>query len=549
MRGLAALLLVLILTGCAVAEPRPAMQTEPPAEEPVVPPSPPPAVGGPVPLPGEPARPSPSLAAYPFQSRAALRERLAERLNQSDRPALETVKELVQRQRREGVLPWLEADLNGDGRQEVVLALPVASDEFPDRGYAAGALVVIYQQGERYAVDVSESMGRTDELHLMGAHLHGAADLAGAGRPQIIWSRPHVIATGPQPHSVFVSTWEPGRIQHLPGLMVISNLTLRLDGQELVLKGLSREEWFLRSDPRREDRYRYVDGRFRLVDRRFVTQTEFGYDRFWDGLVAEQVGRLTDAEQEYRWAADPNRPSHIGRVDRYKAMPRELSAEEMERFHPALRAFARFRLGGLLLKQGRREEAEQVLAPSGGPYDGLTEALRTAPFGEEGCRAAAAWAAGQPEFLAALNLGVGHSPWTPELLCGQMPLEDAPYLRMFILQVVVSGKEGGAAIAGARAEMPELGEVRETKLDGTADPFVITLPDRERFPYTLRVSKPGYKSCLVTYDSLLFPRFDRWWEGGRREPFRLFVYLPAGEGEAGGDDCYGGRTSPQTPGN
>lgn len=411
MRSFLALLLMALLVGCGqAAPPRPAVAPDPP----------PPAGPGPGQGPATPR----------FPTRDALRDQLEQALNESEGPALETVRRFAARHPlREDEVPWLEADLTGDGEPETVLALPVASEHFPDRSYASGALFVIYRKDGRYAVDRSDSMGERAELRLMGAHLHGAADLTGTGSPQIIWFRPHVIATGPQPFSVFVSAWEPGTIAHLPGAMSISNLTLRVDGKDLVLRGVSREEWFIRSDPVREDRYRYDNDAFRLVDRRFVKQSEYGYDRFWDGLVAEGAGRLADAEEDYRAAADPQRQAHPGSYRVYNAPPYQLTPAELERFGAALRAFARFRLGGLLLGAGRQEEALAALAPAGGPYDGLTEAMRRAADREDGCRNATAWAAGQPDFLAALNAGVGHSPWTPELLCTYMPLEEKPLNR------------------------------------------------------------------------------------------------------------------------
>ncbi|MGE5675806.1 MAG: hypothetical protein ACM3XM_18320, partial [Mycobacterium leprae] len=167
-----------------------------------------------------------------------------------------------------------------------------------------------------------------------------------------------------------------------------------------------------------------VDGAFRLVDRRFLNHTEFGYDRFWDALVAEGVGRIADAEADFRAAAEPTRQAHAGSYPVYHQMPYELTPAEMAQFAEALRPFARFRLGGLLLQAGRPAEALAVLQPDDGPYTGLTEAMRTAPNRAAGCQAATNWATANPQFLASLNVGVGHSHWTPELLCGYMPLEE-----------------------------------------------------------------------------------------------------------------------------
>lgn len=250
------------------------------------------------------------------------------------------------------------------------------------------------------------------------------ADLVGLGRPQIVWSRPHMIATGPQPTSVFVTTWAPGSFVHLPGQMAASNMTLALDGTDLLLTGISRSNSFIRHSPMRTDRYRFVEGAFRLMDRHFLHPTEFRYDRFWDGTVAEAVGRLADAQREYRAALEPQREAHRGSYPVYNGPAHQLSAEALAQFDPALRAFARFRLGGLLLESGRPEEARAVLTGEGLPYPGLLEAMWGAKSHQEGCEAGARWAQTNPDFLVAINAGVGHSRWTPELLCSYPPVEE-----------------------------------------------------------------------------------------------------------------------------
>lgn len=211
-------------------------------------------------------------------------------------------------------------------------------------------------------------------------------------------------------------------------------LSADLDGDgeaEYVLAGTSRRNTYL-PVTQRIDRYRYVEGEFRLVDRRFAERQENGYARLWDGLVAEDVDRVDDALAAYRQAMEPTLPAHAGSILRYGAPPRELTAEEMDRFGEALRTFARFRVGALLLAEGREEEARAALDPGGrggepavpAAYAGLLEATAGAADRPGVGRAVAAWAAANPAFLQALNLGVGTEPWTPEILCGHIDIDD-----------------------------------------------------------------------------------------------------------------------------
>lgn len=333
---------------------------------------------------------------------------------------------LVREPRGPEDLPWLEADLDGDGVTEYVVGFPVAEPAPAPRPGAA--LFVIRKAGGQWAVDSSPRMvggkkGDRADLMLMAPRLHGVADLTGVGQPQIIWSRPQMIATGPQPSFVYITQWKPGAFIHLPGTIAISSMRLTIDGAELVLDGMSRRNWSL---PVREriDRYRYVDGAMRLVDRWFSEHPDDGYACLWDGLVAEESGRQNDAEMAYRQAADPSRVSHSGKIIQYNTYPIVLAEEQMEQFGSALRTFAQFRLGGLLVAAGRREEALAVLQPDGGPYDDLLAAMREAPDRAAGCRAAGAWATESPPFLKALNLGVGTAPWTPDILCSHVDLAE-----------------------------------------------------------------------------------------------------------------------------
>lgn len=322
---------------------------------------------------------------------------------------------------------WYVADLDNSGTSEFVLALPITDAGSPEyrRGQGA-ALFVSYRVNDRFEVDRTEPMSISDETRLLGPKLHGTADLCGLGYPQVVWSRAHGTATGLRPTSVFVTNWRPGSFTRLSGQMVISSTQkglpkVELDGTDLVLTGGSRKEMFSRP---RSDRYRCTGNSFRLVDRWFVEKGETAYDRFWDGLVAERVGRLVDAERHFREALEVGRKPHSGSVAQYNAPPRELSPSQLAVFGEALRSFVQFRLATLLIDGGRKVEAAAVVNDSTGPFSGLTSVLLGVTDRSKACERATAWASAHPDFLEALNLGVADSPWSTDFICSHAPLED-----------------------------------------------------------------------------------------------------------------------------
>lgn len=169
------------------------------------------------------------------------------------------------------------------------------------------------------------------------------------------------------------------------------------------------------------------------MDRRFVhsdtdlffhrTTDESAYGLFWDGLVAEAVGRMAEAEDYYRAALDPERQAHPGSVWQYNSSPLTLEEAELEAFGSALCALARFRLGALLMHSGHVNEAGDVLNQGDGAFEGLLETIRMASTRDEGCQIATDWAAADMDFLPALNRG--GIIWQPEVLCTHPPIEDS----------------------------------------------------------------------------------------------------------------------------
>lgn len=298
--------------------------------------------------------------------------------------------------------PFVEADLNGDGKAELVTAL---------RGKGGitgqGSLLVITEQDGRVVID------RPGGEPVMGAALFRVLDLTGDGAPEIIW-----ISTTVGAHtahsSVLVSRWQPGRIENLPGSMVTSYLRLEVEERDLLLIGGIIGSVGAGGVQRvRTDRYRWTEDEFRLVDRRFE-DSPLAYHRLMDGIVAESHGRKAEAETAYREATEEGREV---------LMPGGVEAEQEEALAQAVRAFARFRLGAFLLQEGRPAEAKQVLAGAAGPFAGLPGALADAADRTAGCQAAERWAEATPSFLEAMASPFGYAKpeWQPADLCGDLP--------------------------------------------------------------------------------------------------------------------------------
>lgn len=298
----------------------------------------------------------------------------------------------------------VEADLNGDGKPELVTALNAPAEG----SRRLGAAYVLYQAAGGYKADMTPPPDLPDVV------LATVADLTGDGRRAIVWySSDRGAHTGYI--DVFVSTWQPGQLKILPGPVHMSSPTLlKVDGRDLVVAGglvgsagagMAQRPW--------TDRYRVENGAVRLVDRAF-DRSEFAYHKLQDGIVAESYGHLDLALKAYQDATDPERTA---------LMPGAVDPAQAGVFGQAVRAFARFRLGALLLQQGKATEAGQALAAADGPYAGLSQALRDAGERTEGCAAATAWATAHPAFLAALNspFGYANPKWQPKDLCGPLP--------------------------------------------------------------------------------------------------------------------------------
>jgi len=397
-----------LLAGCGRSKPA----TEPaPPSPPVTAPTPDPA---PAPDPKPLPTPAPATAGDDLRSESSrrtlkldeLRTRLEAYLNApGPSPARERLSTLLSgwgvRGRDDGriaTVPFVEADLNGDGRPELVTALNVWGEW---KGTPSGAAFVISGREGSYRVDRSPT---PPEAYVDGVALVGARDLTGDDLPEIVWvAMDHGAHTGSA--RVLVSRWAPGTLENLPGDMWTTFAKLEFDGQEILLTGGTVGSAGAGLTQRAAtSRYRWTNGSFTVADRRF-TPSDWGYHRLIDGINAESFGRTADAEAFYRDVLEPGRP----------ALPLEhLPPESREAFGHAVTAFARFRLGILLVQRGEG-------APEGpdGPYAGLTRTIVTG-----GCKGAETWGSANPGFFEALNAPYGYQNynWTPADLCStQLP--------------------------------------------------------------------------------------------------------------------------------
>jgi hypothetical protein len=306
----------------------------------------------------------------------------------------------------EGQKLLTEADLDGDGTADLVTALNVAD---PHGGIAGtGVVFVASRQAGAWQVAASEE--------LAGVLLFDAADLTGDGKPEIIGASTEVGAHTAH-YSVYVWQWQGGQLAPLPGELTIASLRFARDGRDLLLRGgLIGSAGAGMAQRERTDRYRWVDGAFRLVNRSFTPST-LGYHRLQDGLAAEQFGRAADARQAYTEAMDPART--VAPAD-------WLLPDQAEAFPDAMRTFARMRLAALLLQQGDGAGARQLAAGAAGRFADLARRAGNAKDRASACEAARSYAAANPAFLEALGgvFGYANPPWQVDTLCG--PLEVVP---------------------------------------------------------------------------------------------------------------------------
>lgn len=245
----------------------------------------------------------------------------------------------------------------------------------------------------------------------------GVREMTGNQRPELIWSS-QTVGAHTASAEVYVSQWSGNRLTHLPGTPVfITNPRVQLDGSELVLQGgtVGSAGAGLAQRPR-EDRFRWVNGSFRQVDRR-LAPSNLGYHRLQDGIVAEQFTREEEALQAYRDAMDPNRLAILPRfLEGATAQAADVEA--------AVRTLAHFRLALLLHRLQRLDEVQRVIEQASGPYAELVRTIDPKREPESACQRAEGWAESHPRFLELLNAPFGYNnpKWDSESICGGLPL-------------------------------------------------------------------------------------------------------------------------------
>jgi len=295
----------------------------------------------------------------------------------------------------------LEGDLNGDKQNEVV-----AEYKDPKSVNCAGTLFVFHQKDKTWQVE------RPAE-EILSPSLYALADLNQDGVNEIVWGSNSVGANTANT-TVYVTAWAPGSFRRLPGEISMTNATVEVQGQSLVLKGNTKGGFGAGSAQReRVDTYKWVDGALKAVDKQFVA-SDFAYHRLLDGLLAEEFGKVEEAAKAY---ADATWKPVLPEGD-------AVAPEMRDQLTIAVGAMARFRNALLMMqKQTPSEIVGKVLNGTPPPFDGLGKAAAGAKTREEACSAAISWVGAHPDFLKALGSprGYANPQWKGPDLCGPLP--------------------------------------------------------------------------------------------------------------------------------
>ncbi len=312
----------------------------------------------------------------------------------------------------------VEADLDGDGRVETITALSVPYNVDPRRG----ALYVVRRSGDgtvHVVPSYPDDLARGREW-LPTVVIAGAVDMQGDGGAEVVWFSPGSGACI-EFIDVGVSTWTGERLEPVgTPLNVVAPRRLELVGNEIVVEhdyeGCAAAGTTMRGGT---ERHRLDGKELRLSDQRF-SPSELAYDRLVDGVNAESFGRVADALDAYEDATEPNR-TVLPDASPLDGSPEDLA--QLKDLPAAVRAFARFRRGALLMQRGDGAKAAQLGKSATGKYAGLPKTLLGARDRSAACHAAEGWVTAHPDFLTALNAPPGWAEyhWRVDDLCGPLP--------------------------------------------------------------------------------------------------------------------------------
>jgi hypothetical protein len=314
-----------------------------------------------------------------------------------------------------GEQPYREADLDGDGRPEILLLVtePPKQTGLMSAG-KAGALVVLQRAGEGYALADSRSADAA-----MNIAIREVRDLTGDGCPEVVWTYEecgaHTCAL-----NVLVLAYSDGRLRDLmpePANMFYADLEIEdVDGDgrwELMLHGGTIGSVGAGPVQTRTEIYAY-DGQAYHLSETVYDPSTVRVHVLYDGDRALRAGNLQAAVELYRRAATDTTLEETG-----------FTEAEAERH--TLAAFAYYRLLTAQAALGDGEGAQQTLDALRAGYADhpclpLAEAFWSAwqPQGDlgAGCAAATAYADGHPEVIKAFGYyGYGNPAYTVEDLC------------------------------------------------------------------------------------------------------------------------------------
>ncbi|MBO8157899.1 MAG: hypothetical protein H0Z32_15860 [Bacillaceae bacterium] len=293
-----------------------------------------------------------------------------------------------------------ESDLNQDGQTEWIIAVnPNQHNRIQN-----GKIAVIYQDNGTYQYTSYPDQYPVGIL----TKQFTVEDIDGDKHPEIISAAIEKGFAHTAFFHIFVTRWKKssgfsqlGKNITIPSL---SNIEIA-DNGILITGGLIHSAGAGMEQREYTDRYELMNGQLIFSDRTYKP-SPYGYHLLQDGLLSEALGKTEQAKDAYLKAiqakealANPNNLEVNG----------TFSAEHLDSFQDAVQHYARLRLAMLYLKEGNKENAQEVARHATGSFAEPVKILGRSKDIHTGIAEAKEWLADHPQFLDYLNAPYGYA--------------------------------------------------------------------------------------------------------------------------------------------